>query len=213
KLDVIPRPVLQLNEIKELLSTLPGHIPRQTEVARVGEQILIDVQLGVERVRLRHDAQPRPYAGTVAHGIHAQHAQGAARCGGDTSDHAHGRGLPGAIRAEEAERLTALDIEVDRVDRGEVCEALGQATGMDKRVCSGCWCGHCGVDRILEARTRASWSSSHCFTGRPPPKPVSEPSAPMTRWQGRTMQTGLAPLAAPSARAAVGMPSAAACRP
>src|SRR5207247_9597335 len=101
-------------------------------VASVGEQVLSNMQLGVERVRRRHDAPARPHARTVAEAIHAQHAQGAGRYGGDTSDHAHGRGLPGAVWAEKAERLTALDIEVDRVDRCEAGEALGQATGMDK---------------------------------------------------------------------------------
>ena len=50
-------------------------------------------------------------------------------------DHPHRRCFPGTVRAEEAERLTALDVEVDRVDRDQLREALGQATGMDKRVC------------------------------------------------------------------------------
>jgi len=40
--------------------------------------------------------------------------------------------------------------------------------------------------------------------GRASPYPVSEPSAPMTRWQGSTIGTGLAPLAAPTARTALG---------
>lgn len=39
--------------------------------------------------------------------------------------------------------------------------------------------------------------------GRPPPKPVNEPSAPMTRWQGTMIGSGLAPFAAPTARAAL----------
>ena len=34
----------------------------------------------------------------------------------------------------------------------------------------------------------------------PPPKPVSEPSAPTTRWHGTTIDSGFAPLARPTAR-------------
>src|SRR5207247_10230103 len=128
-------------------------------------------------------------------------SQGAAHYGAETDDHAPGRGLACAVWADEAEPVNVVEIDVDRVDRCEAGEALGHATGMDKRVCTGCWCGQCGVDRILEARPRASWSRSHCFTGRPPAKPVSVPSAPMTRCQRRSWKTGLAPVVAHSVRA------------
>src|SRR5687767_5682092 len=52
-----------------------------------------------------------------------------------------------------------------------------------------------------------SSSSSAALTASPPPKPVSEPSAPMTRWQGITMGMGLLPLARPTARDPLGLPS------
>ena len=42
--------------------------------------------------------------------------------------------------------------------------------------------------------------------GKPPPKPVSDPSDPMTRWQGTRIGSGLAPLALPTARQAAGLP-------
>ena len=48
---------------------------------------------------------------------------------------------------------------------------------------------------------------------KPPPNPVSDPSAPTTRWHGNTMGTGLRPLARPTARTAFGRPMSAACRP
>ena len=38
---------------------------------------------------------------------------------------------------------------------------------------------------------RRSWSSSHAFVSRPPPKPVRLPSAPTTRWHGTTIGSGL----------------------
>ena len=53
----------------------------------------------------------------------------------DAADHPHRRGLAGAVRAEEAERLAGRDVEVDGVDRGELAEPLRQAAGMDERWC------------------------------------------------------------------------------
>ena len=64
-------------------------------------------------------------------GIEPQHAQDAATQGADARDHAHGRGLPGAVRAEEAEGLASSDGELDPVDGHEVAEALDQAVGLD----------------------------------------------------------------------------------
>src|SRR3546814_5904428 len=44
--------------------------------------------------------------------------------------------------------------------------------------------------------------SRNCLAGSPPPKPVSEPSAPITRWQGSTIGIGLGPFDAPPAATA-----------
>ena len=43
---------------------------------------------------------------------------------------------------------------------------------------------------------------------RPPAKPVSAPDVPMTRWHGTTIDSGLRPLAAPTARTALSRPMA-----
>ena len=51
---------------------------------------------------------------------------------------------------------------------------------------------------------RDSMLNSQRFTDIPPPKPVSEPSLPITRWQGNTIGKGLRPFAAPTARIALG---------
>ena len=56
-------------------------------------------------------------------------------------------------------------------------------------------------------RRAPSCSSSHRFRGRPPPKPVSPPSEPMTRWQGTTIGSGFWPFAAPTARVAFPSPT------
>ena len=52
-----------------------------------------------------------------------------------------------------------------------------------------------------------SCSRSHFLTGRPPPKPVSAPLLPITRWQGNMIGIGLRPFAAPTARTALGEPT------
>lgn len=52
-----------------------------------------------------------------------------------------------------------------------------------------------------------SSTRSCLFTRKPPRKPVREPSLPRTRWQGMTMGRGFLPLAAPTARAALGRPT------
>jgi hypothetical protein len=137
KLDVIPGPVFQLDELEELLGATPSEIPCQAEVAGIGDEVLVDVQLGVERVGLRHDPQARPDPRAIIERIHAKHSQGAGGGGRDAADHPHRRRFARAVRAEKTEGLAALDIEVDRVDRDELAEAFGQATGMDKRVCTG----------------------------------------------------------------------------
>src|SRR3546814_2535994 len=42
-------------------------------------------------------------------------------------------------------------------------------------------------------------ASRNCFAFNPPAKPVSDPFAPTTRWQGVMIDTGLRPFAAPTA--------------
>ena len=49
------------------------------------------------------------------------------------ADHPHRRRLAGAVGSEEAERLAAVDLDVDAVDGGEVAEALDQAACFDQR--------------------------------------------------------------------------------
>ncbi|MNT96454.1 hypothetical protein D3C72_2385490 [compost metagenome] len=51
-------------------------------------------------------------------------------------------------------------------------------------------------------------ASSQRLMGMPPAYPVSAPLLPITRWQGTMMLSGLRPLAAPTARTALGLPMA-----
>ena len=57
-----------------------------------------------------------------------------------------------------------------------------------------------------EKRNFCSSASRNSFLSRPPPYPVSRPSAPITRWQGMTMAMGFLWFAEPTARAACGAP-------
>lgn len=54
---------------------------------------------------------------------------------------------------------------------------------------------------------RPSCASRRVLRCRPPPKPVSEPSAPITRWQGITSGMRFVAFARPTARAAPGLPT------
>ena len=50
----------ELGELEQLVGARRALRARQPEVAAVDQQVLADGQLGVERVLLRHDAEPRP---------------------------------------------------------------------------------------------------------------------------------------------------------
>ena len=147
-LDFVFGAVLELDELEQLLRAGSRDVTRNIEVAGVGEQVFVDPEFHVERVGLGHHPQPRSDSRAVDHRIEAEHAKLATGRRRDAADHAHRRRLAGAVRSEEAERLAPLDVEVDRVDRDQFVEALGQATGMDKRVCTGSRCCH-GVESIL----------------------------------------------------------------
>src|SRR4029078_7709967 len=75
-----------------------------------------------------------PDARPVDGGVLAEDAKGAAGGRRHAPDHPHRRGLPGAVRAEEAEELAAVHVEVVAVDRGERAEVLGQPARMDENL-------------------------------------------------------------------------------
>src|SRR5262249_61425870 len=61
------------------------------------------------------------------------HPRLAARDLGQAEQHQDGRGLAGAVGAEQAENLAGLDRERDPVDGGRAGVALGEAEGLDHR--------------------------------------------------------------------------------
>src|SRR5690606_17224943 len=88
-----------------------------------------------------------------------------------------------------------------------VAESLLQLHGSARRGAPCCYAVAAWGNRSNSCGSAPSSLSRNCLVGSPPPKPVSEPSAPITRWQGRTIGSGLRPFAAPTARVAVGRPT------
>ncbi len=60
--------------------------------------------------------------------------------------------------------------------------------------------------RSYSAAGPLSIPSRRSFTASPPANPVNAPLEPITRWQGAMIEIGFLPLAAPTARTAVGLP-------
>src|SRR4051812_48950170 len=67
--------------------------------------------------------------------------------------------------------------------------------------------GRChGISPSAFTSNPLSSARSVSLVSRPPPKPVSFPLLPITRWQGTTIGIGFAPLARPTARDPLGLP-------
>ena len=94
-------------------------------------EIFADGQLAVERLLLRHDPDPRLHLAPLRPRVEAEHAELAAVDVREPVDHLHRRGLPRAVRAEEAEALAALDVEVDSVDGHDLAVGLVEPARLD----------------------------------------------------------------------------------
>ena len=134
RFDLRLRAVGELGELEQLLDLRTQRRAGQPEVAAVDVEILTHGHLEVERVQLRDDAQPGADLRALCRRIHAQDAQAAGGDGRDAPDHAHRRGLAGAVRPEESERLARLDLDVDGVHRDEVLEAFREPASDDERI-------------------------------------------------------------------------------
>ena len=133
RLDLVVRTFGELRELEELVGPARGLGSLEAEVPAVDHEVVADGDLGVERVLLGHDAEAAADPRTVGLGVEVEDAERPVGHRRDARDHAHRAGLPGAVGPEEAEALALGDVEVDRVDRGERAEALGQATRVDER--------------------------------------------------------------------------------
>ena len=122
----------KLDELEQPVGP-PAQLPaREAEVAPVDDDVRAHRQLGVERVLLRHDPEPGADERAVALRIKSEDAERPSADRRDAADHPHRRALAGPVRAEEAERLAACDVEVDPVDGGQLAEALDESAGMDE---------------------------------------------------------------------------------
>jgi hypothetical protein len=137
RVDLVPGPVRELDEIEQRVGPLPDDPAGQAEVPAVDEQVLPDGQLDVEGVLLGDHAEPGPDRGPVPDRIEAEDGHLAVRRRRDAADHPHRRGLSRAVRPQEAERLAAVQVEIDPVYRREIPEPLGQAARTDEHFAVG----------------------------------------------------------------------------
>ena len=99
------------------------------EVTTVEEEVLGDVERAVERVGLRHDADDllgRRRAGRPRRCRRRRLARGRDHPG---REHADGRGLAGAVRAEQPEDLAPVHGQVERLDGAHLAAAAVEDLG------------------------------------------------------------------------------------
>jgi TetR/AcrR family tetracycline transcriptional repressor len=115
--------------------------PAEAVQIRVEAEVLLGGQLQVQRLLLKDQADAAPDLVTLADDVEAGNP---GRAGGgiaDRAQHLDGRGLAGAVRAEEAVGLAGLDPELDAAHRldGAVARAvgLGQPGDLDRGLSNG----------------------------------------------------------------------------
>ena len=135
------------------------------DVARVSEvpgehaDRLAHREHGVELALLEHEPDAFPPRTGGACRVDAQHRHLARGAGAVALEDLHGGGLAGAVRAEEAEDLALLHIEVDALDRIVLPVPLAQTADGDDRFRH--WRGMLPTDRTPEP-----WTSCRRATAR-----------------------------------------------
>ena len=142
-----------------------------------------------QRVRLHRD-RARPARGRARDGAGRELPGDRERAAGDRR---------GTARAVCRRRPAAAAASAAEIDAGGATVGSRARAGRRRQTSRSCLPG--------ATQSAPSSSSSARFVGSPPPKPVSEPSAPITRWHGTTIGSGFAPFAAPTARDAAGRPT------
>src|ERR1035437_10367096 len=96
-------------------------------------EVLLDREFGIERKRLCHvtDAVARTHVACIEGFSEQERLAFAWRQ--QAGQHFHGRGLAAAVRANEAEDLTPLNVEAHPVDCCEITETTGEIAGADDR--------------------------------------------------------------------------------
>ena len=168
RLDLAVGTVGELHELEQLVRAPLAFGARDVEVAAVQDHVVGDRQLLVELVHLRHHAHPGPDLLAVLGRVESEDPKRALGDRGHASDHPHRRRLAGTVRAEEAERLAAPNLDVDPVDGHELTEALHQLLRADQRlIVVG---GHADVDDTRQVvRRPGRYHSRYRRGSRSPP--------------------------------------------
>src|SRR5208282_2185465 len=148
--------ILKPEPCDQLFDALLRLAGRQVEEARMKIEVLSDGQLGIERERLRHVADPITRTQiTRREGFSEQERVAFARRQ-EAGEHLHGRRLAAAVRAHKAEDFAAFDGETHAVDRREVAEPASEIA------CGNDWLAVEGAAR----RYRQSPMSAALFFGK-----------------------------------------------
>ena len=124
-----PRSIELAELVEPLLDLACGQAVEPALQAQQLEPGLLRVEGGV--LQRDADAEPHLAAARCATSKPATDGPPAGRRE-QRAQHPHGGRLPGAVRAEEAVDLAAVDVEVDAVDGGHVAEGPGEALGDDR---------------------------------------------------------------------------------
>src|SRR5262249_23307533 len=133
--------------------------------ARVELGVLPDRQPLVEAHLLAHVADPVAHAPGVADHIDAVHLDRPLGRPEEADQHANGRALAAAVRAQGGEALSPLDLDAEAIDGGEVAESLGEVARLDDHA------GRCASPRRVD-----SMSGAICSAKRTVPPGSSERS-------------------------------------
>ena len=126
--------VLELDELEQRLRALLRLGGGQREQPALEHQQLAPGLARVEPRLLQRDADPLARPVGVLRDVDARHLRPARRDRQQRREHAHGRGLAGAVRPEESEDLAGLDAQVDAPHRLDIVVVFDQSLGFDRSV-------------------------------------------------------------------------------
>ena len=133
RLDQLVGFIGQLEQAQQRLGPLPSDLRRDlVQPAHEGEE-LAPGQLRVQVRRLGQIADTALDLARLLDHVEAGDKGRPTRRSHQPGQHADGRGLPRAVRSEETEHLTRLDLERHAADRDELAEAFRQPACLDNR--------------------------------------------------------------------------------
>src|SRR5215510_5858126 len=125
--------MVQTYKIEQFFDPLHSFSFRDPKVACINDQVSPDIQIRIEVVVLRHDADERSNPATVSSHIETFDRQITGRQRGVARNHAHSSRLARAIRPKQAEGLAAIYAEVDTVNGALISIKLGKVSSGNYR--------------------------------------------------------------------------------